>query len=391
MVALRFLVALGALTSWAAAQDGDDDGETKSTSTSSRTTPTPTTSTTSGPATHTVLVGANDHRFDPDEITANVGDTVQFKFYPPGHRVVRAEFGFPCIPFEYANVHEKGFDSGMIEPQVINDPPTFEVKVNSSEPIFFYCAAPGSCINYKMIGVINANETQTLDEQLKVAETVGYQLAPGDPFPSEGPAPDDKDDSEDSDSGSSGLSAGAIAGIAIGSAAVLIIAGTLIYLCGRRGGFDKAYRKSALLPFAKANGAGGGGAGGGNGGTMPSPDMVEANYANANPKSPGQTTVASSFAGHDNGALLRNSVIAGPGGQPPYYAGYPPPPSVSPGPGYGYPAPGPQGLYDPHHISPHASPVPGHPATFTPPPAELPSEEPPVPARSPPPGYPSTQ
>lgn len=215
-----------------------------------------------------------------------------------------------------------------------------------------------------MIGVINPNSTQTIEGQLKAAENVGYQLAPGDDWPSE----DDKNhpggsggsnnnsgssgssSGSDSGSGGGGLSKGAIAGIAIGAAAVLIIAAALIYLCGRRGGFDKAYRKSALLPFGRSNAGSGTNGGAADAGAVPGPDMVEANYANANPKSPGQTTVGSTFCGHDNGALLRNSMVGGG-----FYAGGGhPPPSVSPGPtlnGSGsYPAGvGGQGLYDPHY------------------------------------------
>src|SRR5690606_501824 len=58
-----------------------------------------------------------------------------------------------------------------------------------------------------------------------------------------------KDDDGKDSKGSSGLSAGAIAGIAIGGAAVLIIAAALIYLCGRRGGKDFAYRRGLPIPW----------------------------------------------------------------------------------------------------------------------------------------------
>ena len=34
-------------------------------------------------------------------------------------------------------------------------PPTWNLTINDTEPIFLYCAAPGSCINYQMVGVIN--------------------------------------------------------------------------------------------------------------------------------------------------------------------------------------------------------------------------------------------
>ena len=34
-------------------------------------------------------------------------------------------------------------------------PPTWNLTINDTNPAFLYCAAPGSCINYQMIGVIN--------------------------------------------------------------------------------------------------------------------------------------------------------------------------------------------------------------------------------------------
>ena len=53
------------------------------------------------------------HRFVPNEITANVGDIISFQFFPPNHSVVRAEFGQPCIPYEYTGENKAGFYSGF--------------------------------------------------------------------------------------------------------------------------------------------------------------------------------------------------------------------------------------------------------------------------------------
>jgi hypothetical protein len=84
-----------------------------------------------------------------------------------------------------------------------------------------------------MIGVINPNATQTLYAQLAFAGNATYQLAPGDPFPSETPVPRPAPGSDpsypDSNSGggggggsSGGLRPRAIAGIAIGAGAVSV-------------------------------------------------------------------------------------------------------------------------------------------------------------------------
>jgi len=158
-------------------------------------------------------------------------------------------------------------------------PPSYEVRVNDTEPIFYYCAAPSSCTDYQMIGVINPNSTQTFDAQLGFAKQAERQLVPGEPFPTESALPkptssgsSSSDDHSSHKSGGGGLSTGAIAGIAIGGAAVLILAAALLYLCGRRGGFDKAYRKS-VLPTAN---------------NPPQPQMAEGSAypASINPKSP---------------------------------------------------------------------------------------------------------
>jgi hypothetical protein len=106
-----------------------------------------------------------------------------------------------------------------------------------------------------------------LDGWLKKADDVDFQLTPGEPFPKESgfktsatstmptsttsAISDSATSSTASDSGNSsynpnnnGLSGSAIAGIVIGSVAVLGIIIGAIYLCGRRGGFNEAYRKT---------------------------------------------------------------------------------------------------------------------------------------------------
>jgi plastocyanin len=49
-----------------------------------------TTSSTIAASTWTVNVGKLDHKFDPEVVTANIGDTILFQFYPRNHSVVRA-------------------------------------------------------------------------------------------------------------------------------------------------------------------------------------------------------------------------------------------------------------------------------------------------------------
>lgn len=98
---------------------------------------------------------------------------------------------------------------------------------------------------------------ESLDGHLEYVEQAEFELLPGEDWPSEAPPVDDDEETSGSDSArppaatkpNSQLSAGAIAGIAIGSAAVLIIAAGIIFLCGRRGGIDLGYRRSLALPW----------------------------------------------------------------------------------------------------------------------------------------------
>jgi hypothetical protein len=71
--------------------------------------------------------------------------------------VARAEYKYPCIPYELVNPsHKPGFWSGFFPlDTILNNPPSYTIRVNDTEPIFYYCTAPGSCIGYGMVGVIN--------------------------------------------------------------------------------------------------------------------------------------------------------------------------------------------------------------------------------------------
>ncbi|KAK0617890.1 hypothetical protein B0T17DRAFT_509477 [Bombardia bombarda] len=283
---------IGVVAALAARATAQSSTETQSSGTSSTGTASPTSST--GPAIIPVAVGAEGHKFSPNSVTAKVGDIVRFSFYPGGHTVIRAEYKYACIPYEYTGVNKVGFFSGQISPQVIsNNLPTFDVLVNDTNSIFYYCSAPGSCTENGMIGVINPSANETLAVQAQFAANASYQLAPGEPFPSETASPSPTNSSAPAPGGaSSGLSAGAIAGIAIGATAVVVIAAALLYLCGRRGG---------QFPM----------------------QMVEANYGNGGatlntshlvnlPKSPGANTFASysvtgSSQDHDTYRSMGNS------------------------------------------------------------------------------------
>jgi len=192
---------------------------------------------------------------------AEVGDIIEFDFYPTNHSVIRAEYLYPCIPYEDTGVDKIGFFSGFKPVDaILSDPPKFYLRVNDSNPIFYYCGAPGSCIEQQMVGVINPNASTSLVLQKQLAANSSFMLLPGQPWPAEEedpfattttaapsttapstpttssavPAAATTSASPAPSSHHSGLSGGAIAGIAIGAAAIALAAAVLIYFCGRQ-------------------------------------------------------------------------------------------------------------------------------------------------------------
>ncbi|EAA35259.2 hypothetical protein GE21DRAFT_1393 [Neurospora crassa] len=350
-------VATAALSITAAAQTLSTPStfvSNRASSTSSSTSISATPTRAAGPNVIVIEVGKHGHIFEPHEVTdAKKGDVIRFNFYPTGHSVARAEFEFPCFPWELYHPNEAGmWSSGenYTDPESFDKPLEWQFTLDTEEPMFFYCSARTSCSTHKMIGVINPNATHSWDAQRKYAEQVTYDLKPGETWKAEDPNYGKEDGSK-----KSGLSAGAIAGIAIGAAAVVAIAAALVFFCGRRGGFQKAYRKSAIHPPAPGTDAAG------------APTMVEAQYHNQhNPASPVQTpaglkspgqasfTTFSTYPHMDPSDPYR-SMTASPQ-QPPYPYGTPPPQQNpgSPGSVYGY------NTYNGHAMSaPGSAPVPG--------------------------------
>lgn len=114
----------------------------------------------------------------------------------------------------------------------------YNITVNDTQPIFFYCAAPNSCIGELMVGAINPNSTQTLAAQIQAAKDADFQLAVGDTVPKEASStihngPTSTSVASSSSSGGTHLSGGAIAGIVVGAVAFLVICAALFFYVGR--------------------------------------------------------------------------------------------------------------------------------------------------------------
>lgn len=66
-----------------------------------------------GSVTHEVKVGANGLlQYDPNNVTANVGDKILFTFYPKNHTVTESSYNNPCEKLE-ASTGVPGFSSGL--------------------------------------------------------------------------------------------------------------------------------------------------------------------------------------------------------------------------------------------------------------------------------------
>ncbi|KAM9874249.1 extracellular serine-rich protein [Verticillium dahliae] len=106
------------------------------------------------------------------------------RFSPRNHSVVRASYRYPCIPIEHVKPTVRGFYSGP--KPVAADEDEFAVRINDTEPIFYYCSTPHSCVYKGMVGVINPVRRRA--SRVRSAPlTERLQLSPGDAYPTEGP------------------------------------------------------------------------------------------------------------------------------------------------------------------------------------------------------------
>ncbi|KAF8849237.1 Cupredoxin, partial [Acephala macrosclerotiorum] len=100
-----------------------------------------------------VAVGQNGLTFSPNNITAAVGDSVEFSFFPKNHSVTQSSFTAPCHPL--AN----GFFS-TFQPTTSESANTFTILVNDTKPIWLYCGqTTGNHCQSGMVASINAPTT----------------------------------------------------------------------------------------------------------------------------------------------------------------------------------------------------------------------------------------
>ncbi|CAG8959984.1 hypothetical protein HYFRA_00012701 [Hymenoscyphus fraxineus] len=252
----------------------------------------PSTTSSAPAATHTVSVGAQGFNFSPNQLNASVGDIIEYRFYPQNHSVSRAGFGNqPCIPYELSGPGRVGFWSGFKPTQVVsNDLPLFRLRVNDTDPFFFYCSSPDACLQ-GMIGVVNPNATWSYEAQFGFTQKAVIYLSPGETFPEEkaasstvlrtttatgasttptsAPAATSSAPAVVPAEHSHGLSTGAIVGIVIGGVAVLVLGAAVAWMCGRQRTVKEIMRQSQQPPSHNPNNH-----------NSYQASMAEANYSN---------------------------------------------------------------------------------------------------------------
>ncbi|KAI9769549.1 MAG: hypothetical protein M1840_004027 [Geoglossum simile] len=111
--------------------------------------------------------------YEPNSITAAVGDQVEFQFLNGNHSVVQAPFGTPCVP------SPSGFFSGFLPGGAGKPINAFTIDVKSTDAVWFYCAQAKHC-QAGMVGVINVNKNsnKTLEAFAAAAKLAPANVAP---------------------------------------------------------------------------------------------------------------------------------------------------------------------------------------------------------------------
>jgi plastocyanin len=99
---------------------------------------------------HVVKVGGDGLVMTPSELTAQVGEKVEFHFGKGQHSVAQSSFDNPCQP-----LNTTGFFSGKVPVTEGWSENVFTVEIKDDKPLWYYCATAKHC-QAGMVGVINA-------------------------------------------------------------------------------------------------------------------------------------------------------------------------------------------------------------------------------------------
>ncbi|KAF7907056.1 uncharacterized protein EAF01_004643 [Botrytis porri] len=167
---------------------------------------------TTTPQTHIVRVGqANNStalQYFPDNISAKVGDVIQFQFAAGNHTVTQSTFDAPCVPISQSSNNTGVFSGFMDVAAGLNNTgmvPVFSMPVKVATPLWFYCSQGKHC-QKGMVLVVNentaANSTRSLANFAALAAKATKNIAPT----SNGTSSTSSSTSSTSNSGSSGSS-----------------------------------------------------------------------------------------------------------------------------------------------------------------------------------------
>ncbi|KAL5519697.1 hypothetical protein ACEPAG_1357 [Sanghuangporus baumii] len=120
--------------------------------------------------------GTPNLAFYPNNIKAEKDDIVRFRFNVKNHTATQSSFDEPCAKLKNEYGQVIGFDSGFMP---VSDPygylPTFEVTVNSTDPVWVYCRQvnppnPTHCQSGMVIAINAQDDGKTFDKFLANAK-----------------------------------------------------------------------------------------------------------------------------------------------------------------------------------------------------------------------------
>ncbi|KAL7907315.1 hypothetical protein GGI35DRAFT_456019 [Trichoderma velutinum] len=129
--------------------------------------------------THSVVVGRGGLHFDPENVVAQIGDTVEWHFTAANHSLAQSDFAHPCKPLADGTGFFAGFNFVTAEGQ---NPNVYQITVVDNSPIWYYCPQTkgNHCQTGQMVGVINQNfdGDKTLANQKVIAAGTGVSIVP---------------------------------------------------------------------------------------------------------------------------------------------------------------------------------------------------------------------
>ncbi len=118
----------------------------------------------SAETTHIVKVGSDGLNIDPDNVKAEVGDIVNFEFYPNNHSITQSSYDEPCVPlFGSTGVNPifSGFFPVNTKDGEKEASKIFSININNTDPIWLYCAQGSHCQDGQVMVI---NQKYTLPE-----------------------------------------------------------------------------------------------------------------------------------------------------------------------------------------------------------------------------------